>query len=413
LLSEIAAFSFLAMAHLVSTSFQAEPNSDTRDKFVTAPVVQGQLAVAVTATGTVEPLHIVDVSTELSGTITRVHVEANQRVVVGEVLAELDAATWQQENLRAKAVVAAAMARLHQAEAERTALQKDLTRKSTLAQRGQTSQRDLDQSVSLAQQNVARIETLKAELAVAEADAKIAEARLAKARITAPIDGIVLRRAVEPGQTIASALAAPVLFRLAPDLDKMELRVNIDEADALRIRRGQTATFDVHALRGRRIDAVVERVHIGPEIVQGVVTYKAILQFDNREIQLRPGMTANADIVVDKVDRGLLVPNAALRFATTYLASVTTSEAPLGGLQRFWAAANPASRQAMPWSGVDEPLDADERLVLASGNGDVRPIRIRVGLSDGQLTHILAGDIDSERRVAVDLGRGPEQAGRR
>ncbi len=413
LLSEIALFSLLGLAHLIGTLFTGETRPAAHDAFVTAPIVRGQLAVLVTATGTVEPVRIVDVSTELSGTITQVHVEANQLVRAGQVLATLDDATWQQEHTRAKAVLAAAKARLHQAEAERAALQNDVARKSTLAQRRQTTHKELDQAISLAQQNAARIESQKAEIAVAEADLRIAASRLAKAQITAPIDGIVLRRNTEPGQTIAASLAAPVLFRLAPDLENMELRVNIDEADALRIRSGQKATFDVHALRGQRIDATVETVHLGPEIVQGVVTYKAILRFDNRQMHLRPGMTANADIVVEQVEQGLLVPNAALRFAPTYLDQTAQKPSQLSSIERMWAAADPnrvAKRQPglRPLPGS---LSPDERFVLATRGGEVTPIKIRVGMSDGNRTHVVGGDISSDQHVAVDVSGGPGRTG--
>jgi HlyD family secretion protein len=420
LLSEITVFSIIAVAHLLATYPNAETRADAPGRstsigtFVTAPVIEGRLAVVVTASGTVEPTRIVDVSTELSGTITIVHADANRHVKAGDVLAELDDTTWRQELARAKAVVAAAKARLYQAEAERTALQNDLSRKSTLAQRGRTSQKELEQAVSLAQQNAARIEAQKAELAVSEADLGIAETRLAKTKIKAPIDGIVLRRSVERGQTIAASLSAPVLFRLAPDLEQMELRVNIDEADALRVHAGQAATFDVHAVRGRRIDAIVEALHVGPEIVQGVVTYKAILKFDNKESRLRPGMTANADIVVDQVARGVLVPNSALRFAPAYLASAAGKPVPLSGLDRFRAAADPARRQTIPELSPDTTgLSHDERVLLATRDDRIRPVKVRVGLTDGNHTHVVSGEIDPDQRVAIDVTSATERAGMR
>ena len=284
-------------------------------KFVSAAVSRGDLFVRVSASGTVEPVRLVDVSTELSGTIRAVHAETNDRVKAGQLLAELDSETLANELRRAEAQVAAAKARVREAEAATVAASKELARKKTLAARDLAPARDLDNASASSQQTKASAEALGAELKAAEAGLAIARANLEKGRIVAPIDGIVLRRNVEPGQTVAAQLQSPVLFRLAQDLDRMQLRIDVDEADALSVREGQPATFSVQALRDRPLEARVEKLFVGPEVVQGVVTYKAILSFDNRELRLRPGMTATAEIVVENVRDKLLVPNAALRFA--------------------------------------------------------------------------------------------------
>jgi len=239
-------------------------------KFVTAPAITGDLSISVAASGTVEPVRLVDVSTELSGTISKVLVENNDTVKAGQILAELDPATLAIELNRAQAQVAAAQARVKQAEAATVAAAKDLTRKKTLAARDLTPARDLDNAAANSQQAKASVDALKAEVRAADASLAIAKANLEKGRIVSPIDGIVLRRNVEPGQTVAASLQStgvvPLGTRSRPHC---KVRVDVDEADALNVRKGQAATFTVQALRDRQLEARVDKLFVGPEVVHG------------------------------------------------------------------------------------------------------------------------------------------------
>jgi HlyD family secretion protein len=373
-------------------------------KFVTAAAGTGNLSISVSASGTVEPVRLVDVSTELSGTISKVFVDNNDTVKAGQVLAELDPATLAIELNRAQAQVAAAQARVKQAEAATIAAAKDLTRKKTLAARDLAPIRDLDNAAASSQQAKASVDELKAEVRAAEANLAIAKANLEKGRIVSPIDGIVLRRNVEPGQTVAASLQSPVLFRLAQDLDRMQIRVDVDEADALNVRQGQPATFTVQALRDQQLDARVDKLFVGPEVVQGVVTYKAILTFDNSKLGLRPGMTATADILVGDVKDGLLVPNAALRFQPPD--DVVDNPLLSAGSQLLGVPvgqANANSESAPPSQRGFQAAGPNVRRVWIDDGGKAKPIDVETGATDGRMTEILKGPLKPGQHVIVDL----------
>lgn len=376
----------------------------TSSKFVTAAASTGDLSVNVSASGTVEPVRLVDVSTELSGTISKVLVENNDTVKAGQVLAELDPATLAIEFNRAQAQVAAAQARVKQAEAATVAASKDLTRKKTLAARDLTPARDLDNAAANSQQAKASVDALKAEVRATEASLAIAKANLDKGRIVSPIDGIVLRRNVEPGQTVAASLQSPVLFRLAQDLDRMQIRIDVDEADALKVRKGQPAIFTVQALRDRQLEARVDKLFVGPEVIQGVVTYKAILTFDNSKLGLRPGMTATADILVDDVNGGLLVPNAALRFQPpddVVENSILTAGSQLIGVPVGHA--NATSESAPPTQRGSQAAGPNLRRIWIDDAGKAKPIDVETGATDGRMTEIVKGLLKPGQHVIVDL----------
>lgn len=400
----------LAAAALVILSSQIlRSPADAPSRYVTAPVTIGDLTVRVTATGTLEPTRIVEVSTELSGTIKAVHVDNNDRVVAGQLLAELDQSTIAEEHLRARAGVEVVKAKIREAEFERQVLVADASRKGALAKRGVTSDRDMQMARSEAQRVAARIEALKAELEVAQADHRIAAARLAKARIVSPIDGIILWRNVEPGQTVAASLSAPVLFRLAQDLDNMQVRVDVDEADAMRVRADQPATFQVHALRQQTLNATVKKVYLGPEIVDGVVSYKAILAFDNSELQLKPGMTANADIEVETTESARLVPNAAFRFVPP--ASEEAGPSLVAGLPSVAALAPSTTAAGLAGAEVASSrptldmasLQPDQRRLFVERDGAAVAIVVAIGATDGTSTEIRDGPLHEGDRVIVDL----------
>ncbi|MDX2288807.1 MAG: efflux RND transporter periplasmic adaptor subunit [Hyphomicrobiaceae bacterium] len=384
--------------------------SPAPSRFQTSPVVTGDLTVRVTATGTLEPTRIVEVSTELSGLIRTVLVDNNDHVEAGQTLAELDTSTIEDEHARAGANVDVAKAKLKEAELEEKVLVEELARKRRLAGAGHTAQRDLTIATADAARVGARIEALRAELLVAEAEHRISTARLGKARIVAPIDGVVLRRNIEPGQTVAASLSAPVLFRLAPGLDDMQVRVDVDEADAMKVKPGQAATFEVHALKEEYFPASVKMIYIGPEIVEGVVTYKAILTFDNAKLNLKPGMSANADIEVDHVSDVRLVPNAALRFVPP--AALSERSADDGLLVRQMAAAwtdpgagaSSVAPAPLPTVGLrPEDIEPKRKIVHVVRDGAAVPVSVLVGATDGTLTEIRSGDLRPGDQVAVEL----------
>lgn len=286
--------------------------------WVTEPATRGALTVTVTATGTVQPTTQVDVSSELSGTLAAVEVDFNDKVAVGQVLARLDDTKFRAQAANAEASRAAAEGRLAQAAATLREAEETFRSESELDRRGISSRMSLVTAQANYDRAKAALAIAQADLTLADANLELAEADLAKTVIRSPIDGIVLNRAVEAGQIVAAATSAPVLFTLAEDLSRMELRVDVDEADIGRIANGQTAEFTVDAFPGRTFPATITQVRYAPEDTEetsSVVTYKAILSVANDEGLLRPGLTATATITVTHLEDALTVPAAALRFA--------------------------------------------------------------------------------------------------
>jgi HlyD family secretion protein len=373
---------------------------DTQPKYITGRARRGDLVITVSATGTLEPLKKVDVGSEVSGTIKTSEADYNDKVKVGQVLARIDTSRLEAQASQNKAALEAAKARVLQAQASLQEAEAQLARLKRLRELSEgkmPSQNDLDS----AEANVARC---KADLASAQASVAQAEAALnviltdiSKSVIRSPIDGIVLDRAIEPGQTVAASFQAPRLFTLAEDLTQMELRVDIDEADVGLVHEDQDATFTVDAYPDRTFPAKVTQVRFGPQTVSGVVTYKGILRVDNSDLLLRPGMTATAVITVDRRTDALLVPNAALRFAP--INRQTNQRRPSGGLVGRMLPRPPRFAQQ-----ADEPMDLKGRhqQVWTVRDGQLVAIPVEVGATDGNWTEILSGDVQPDMELVID-----------
>lgn len=283
-------------------------------QYETRAVTHGELVIKVTATGTLKALNQVDVGSEISGRLIKVKADFNDRVRKGQILAELDPEVYTAQLLQAKAQLALARANLAQARATETEARLNLKRYVPLLSRGAIPAQTVDAArAALARAVAARMQAY-AEIRARKATVDLADSNLRRTVIRSPIDGIVLSRNIEPGQTVVAALQAPVLFRLAEDLTRMEVIVDVDEADIGLVREGQKATFSVAAYYQRDFDAVVTSVRNAPTTVGKVVTYEAVLRVDNESRLLRPGMTATATIISERVPNQLLIANEALRF---------------------------------------------------------------------------------------------------
>jgi HlyD family secretion protein len=366
--------------------------------YVTAPVTKSDLTVTVTATGAVQPTNEVQVSSELSGIVRTVLVDYNSKVKTGETLAVLDTDKLKSAVDSSKAKLAAAKAKV--AETEATVLETKLERerKQMLVTRKVGSEQQLDTAEAAFQRALAGLETAKAEVEAAAADLALNDTNLQKADIVSPITGVVLSRNVEPGQTVASSLQAPILFTIAEDLTKMEVQVDIDEADVGNVKEGQTATFSVDAYPDRKFTAAIRELRFGSEVVQGVVTYKAVLTADNSDLLLRPGMTATAEIVAQHLKDALTVPNEALRFAP---ASDKARIDNRNFLQKL-IPGPPRLRRPAVQQAADEP----GRTLWILADGVSKKVSVTVGPSDGKRTQILAGDIALGQDVIVDSETG-------
>jgi HlyD family secretion protein len=361
-------------------------------QYTTEPAARGGLTVIVTATGSLQPTNKVDISSELSGTVRKVFVDYNSIVTAGQTLAELDTDKLQATVDSSRAKLAAAKAKLAEAEATVDEKQSELSRKRELEAKKYTSTQDLEAARAAYHRAVAVTASMRAEVGVADAQLKLDETNLAKAKIISPINGIVLTRNVEPGQTVASSLQAPVLFSIAEDLKQMELQVDVDEADVGKVKVGQAATFSVDAFPERRFPATIRDVRFASETVQGVVTYKAVLNVDNSELLLRPGMTATAEIKVTEITDALLIPNAALRYMPS-AAETTTSPSLirrlLPGPPQFRA---PSQREET----------GSHRTVWVLRSGQPMPAKIIIGSSDGRHTEVQSGELKIGDLVIVD-----------
>jgi HlyD family secretion protein len=370
--------------------------------YQTQKVQRGNLTVTVTATGTLEPTNQVDVGSEVSGTIETVEVDYNDQVKVGQVLARLDTDKLAAGVLQSKAALESARARILEAQATVKETRSELARLNQVRELSNNkvpSQRDLDAAEAALERAQADEASAKAQVSEAQAALDFNETDLSKAVIHSPINGVVLVRSVEPGQTVAASLQAPVLFTLAEDLTQMELHVDVDEADVGQVQAGQEAAFTVDAYPHRDFPARVVQVRYGSQTVGGVVTYETLLNVDNTDLSLRPGMTATAEITVEKVENAILVPNGAIRFSPP----MNQKEAPAddGGILSKLLPRRP--HRAPTRQPKDTPSDKRQQRVYTMQNGQLVPISIRTGATDGNMTEVTGGDVAPGMELVVDM----------
>ncbi len=375
-------------------------------QYQTQKVERGDLRVSVTATGTLKARSTVEVGAEITGRVLQVHVNFNDKVTRGQVLAEIDTETYQARVEEAQAQLTAANASLQNARATAIESKQKLERgKATLAQ-GVLTQQDFETLEANQARANAQIVSAGAQVTLAQASLKVVKTNLAKAVIRSPIDGVVLNRNVEPGQTVTSGLQTPVLFVLAADLGELQLNVQVDEADVGSVREGQEATFTVDAYSRRTFTSKVLAVKNMPTAGTTVVTYEAWLSVDNDKRLLRPGMTATATIVVDERKNVLLVPNAALRFNPNRRKEGTAAQG-VSVDQFLPTARRPTTpMKRAPGGGGNGPREP--ALWLPTG-AEPRRVTVELGPSDGVRTEISSTDITEGTEIiltAIEAPRG-------
>ncbi len=368
-------------------------------QFETQEAQKGNLVVLVTATGTLQPTNEVEVGSEISGIIKSVVADYNDKVKVGQVLARIDTSKLEAQETQLKAALESVKAKVLQAGAtlsETTSKLAQLQRVKELSNGKVPSQSEFDAAQAAFAR--AQADEASAAAAVAQAQAALEATRtdIAKAVIRSPIDGVVLTRSVEPGQTVAAAFQAPVLFTLAEDLTQMELHVDVDEADIGQVKEGQEATFDVDAYPDRAFKATITQARYGSKTVEGVVTYETVLKVDNSDMSLRPGMTATADITVNRVEGAVLLPSAALRFTPP----VQEAEAPSRGLLGALLPRPPmrASRPRENGTG-----NGKQQKVWILKDGQPVAVPVTVGATDGVMTEVVSGNITPGTALVVDV----------
>ena len=365
--------------------------------YVTHLVLRGDLQVTVTATGTLEPINQVDVSSELSGTIETVEVDFNDHVRQGQVLARLDTEGLQVGVLEARASLESEEAKLEEAKATVLETRFAFTRCEKLASRQLCSKEALDTAHAKYVRARAVEASAMAQVAVAGATLEGKETELNKASIRSPIDGLVLLRRIEPGQTVAASLRAPVLFTLAKDLAKMALHVAVDEADVGRIDVGQSAEFSVDAYPGRTFPASITQVRYAPRTLGGVVTYETLLAVDNADLLLRPGMTATSVITVKQLHDVVLLPNAALEFSLPEEALTKRGGRGFGSI---------FSKPLSAGQRINETKKSGHRVWLLGEQGP-QDVTVTTGASDGKFSELLSGGLQPGQAVIVDSAVEP------
>jgi HlyD family secretion protein len=359
------------------------------------------LEVRVSATGNLQPTNTVEVGSELSGLVETVFVDENDQVQKGQVLARLDTSKLQDQITKSEAALASAEARLAQAAAtvkEAAANLERLREVSRLSGGKVPSKTEMENAEATLTR--AEADHASANASVTEARATLSSDRtnLYKASIRSPVDGIVLVRAVEPGQAVAAQLQVATLFTIAEDLRQMELEVDVDEADVGGVTEGQSATFTVDAYPNREYTAEVTRVPYGSTTSGDVVTYAVVLRVNNDDLSLRPGMTASAEIATASVKGAVLVPNAALRF-TPPDGTTENERGFVGSLLP-----GPPGRGA---SQTEATPTGPARQVWTLRDGAPVAVPVTVGQTDGRFTEIASGDLDEGMPVITDLAGAP------
>ncbi|WP_374565755.1 efflux RND transporter periplasmic adaptor subunit [Ideonella sp.] len=377
--------------------------------YVTEEITRGDIALTVTANGTLQPTRSVNIGSELSGTVSEVLVDVNDRVKKGQVLVRLDTAKLQDQVAKSEAALQSARAGIAQATAatrEAQLAQARLEEVKRLSGGKLPAASELDTAHATLAKAQAAEAGARADLAQAEATLRTDRTNLGKASIRAPIDGVILTRSVDPGNAVAASLQAVTLFTMAEDLTQMKLSVNVDEADVGQVKEGQTAQFSVSAWPGRKYPAKITRVAFGSTTTDNVVTYTTQLLVDNPDLTLRPGMTATAIIAATERQGVLRVPNTAFSFdphAATGRASAASSGIVSALMPR--PPVGQGTKRARPTDGAGGKSAGQRRLWVLQGGQPVA-VTVTAGLSNGRLTEVSAPELKEGMAVIVDQQSG-------
>ena len=380
----IATAGIVLAAAVAAFWFWSRPGTPAAEGYLTEPADRGTIEVVVTATGTVNPVTTVTVGSYVSGPILELHADYNAAVTKGQLVAKIDPRQFQVKVLQAEAGLANAKAQVDKARADLALKQLNFARNQTLRARNLIAQNDLDTARSDFAQ-------AKAQLALDQAGVQQAEAQLSEARInldytniTSPVDGVVVSRSVDVGQTVAASFQTPELFKIAQDLTKMQVNANVSESDIGGVHDGQPALFTVDAYPGRTFEGSVVQVRNAPITVQNVVTYDVVIQVANPDLALKPGMTATVTVTTARRADVLRVPARALRF-------------------------KPEEAEAGTVAGGPPNSPVGSAVYLLDPSGALQRVEIQVGVRDERHAEVTAGDVTAGDAVVVGLGQPAEK----
>ncbi|HLM76468.1 MAG TPA: efflux RND transporter periplasmic adaptor subunit [Polyangiaceae bacterium] len=376
-------------------------------RYQTRRVERGDLQVSVTATGTIKARDTVPVGAEITGRVLAVHVNFNDQVKEGQVLAEIDTEQLKARAEESNAQLAAANASLLNARATAVEAKQKLDRMKGLFAQQLTSQQELEAAEATKKRADASVASASSQVTLAQASLKVAKTNMSKAVIKSPINGVVLDRTVEPGQTVTSGLQTPQLFVLAADLSQLQLNVQVDEADVGSVKEEQSAIFTVDAFAQQTFASKVLAVKNTPTAGVSVVTYEAWLSVDNEKRLLRPGMTATSTITVDERKGVLLVPNAALRFSPRAKAQAqgfsVNQLLPTNQRMRPQGGGQAQGGGQRPGGGAGGGRGPRKPGVFILENGELKRIEVETGATDGVRTEIRSGEINEGTEVVVSV----------
>ena len=360
---------------------------------ITAAVTRGDVVARVEATGTLGPVTTVQVGSQVSGTIKALHADYNSEVKKGQVVAELDPSLFQTQVEQARATLIKAESDVERARVELTDATAKAKRAQELWDQKLISRNDLETAQAAAAQDEAALKSAQAQVTQARAALNQNQVNLGHTIIRAPIDGIVISRSVDVGQTVAASLQAPTIFVIAQDLAHMQVSASIDESDIGRVAVGQPVTFKVDAYPTQTFSGKVSQVRLEPKTEQNVVSYTTMIDVPNPDLKLKPGMTANVTVQIAMSEDVLRVPNAALRFRPT---TTNTEPRPTATSGRF--------------NGGDRNFGR----VFVLRNGQIVPVRVRTGVTDGAMTAIIDGDLKEGDQVITGMSEsGADVSGSR
>ncbi|MFZ2396818.1 MAG: efflux RND transporter periplasmic adaptor subunit, partial [Smithella sp.] len=344
--------------------------------YKTEKVSRGGINALVTATGTVNAVTTVSVGTQVSGTINKLFVDYNSPVKKGQLLAQIDPSTFQSQVDQAMANLWTAKANVEKAAVATVDAQRTFQRNQELFAQNFIAQSDLDTAETSFKSAQAQQKVNQAQVQQAQAALKIAETNLQYTRIISPVDGTVISRSIDVGQTVAASFQTPTLFSIAQDLTKMQIDTNVDEADIGKVKSGQDVSFTVDAYPDTIFTGKVAVVRNAPITVSNVVTYDVVINVNNAQLKLKPGMTANVSITIEMHPDVLRIPNAALRFkpAEVKRKSERTQDKQAMKGTKVWILEN------------DKP----------------KPVKVTIGLSDGNYTEISAGELKAGQEIITD-----------
>jgi HlyD family secretion protein len=344
--------------------------NNNEPQFRTEKVVKGDIVMAVTATGTVNPVTTVLVGTQVSGTIKEIYVDYNSPVRKGQLIARIDPTPFEAQVEQAKANLLSAQSNLVKATATRIDANRTMLRNKELFSKDLIARSDLDTAETNNDTAVALESAAKSQIAQTKAALKLVDTNLQYTRIISPVDGVVISRNVDVGQTVAASFQTPTLFTIAQDLTKMQIDTSVDESDIGNIKVSQDVEFIVDAYPDSTFKGRVWQIRNAPITVQNVVTYDVVIKVDNPELKLKPGMTANVSIIISTKKDVLKIPNAVLRFRLSQKGAQTSEKKGPG--------------------------------VWILEKGKPRRVSVTAGISDGSFTELLSGDIREGQELIVE-----------